>query len=74
MYAVSISITLTAEKTEQEYDWVWRSALVGWLTGFAGLTRLRCQPLGVPGEHGRLPDVVQTQIEHAHTFLKKMGL
>ena len=26
------------------------------------------QPLGVPGEHGRLPDVVEAQVEHADTL------
>ena len=28
----------------------------------------RGQPLGVPGEHGRLPDVVEAQVEHADTL------
>ena len=37
---------------------------------FSVLHRLRGQPLGVPGEHGSLPDVVQAKVEHAHSLLK----
>ena len=29
---------------------------------------LWCDSLGVPGEHARLPDVVQPQVQHGHTL------
>ncbi len=28
----------------------------------------RCEPLGVAGEHGGLPDVVQPKVQHRHSF------
>merc|ERR1712192_147707 len=36
--------------------------------GISSLSRVisRSQSLGVPGEHGGLPDVVKTQVEHTH--------
>ncbi len=38
------------------------------LQGGLEVDGLRCEPLGVAGEHGGLPDVVQPKVEHRHSF------
>ena len=38
---------------------------------FLPLIGLRGQPLRVPGEHGGLPDVVQTKVQHTDSLLKR---